>query len=219
MKNAFFAANSLFFLCCTFSSTTTEHKISGNNFPHPLHLKEGLTCVQCHAGANNSIDASDLILPETSFCLSCHTGEKANTLDPTQLTWTSEKRSYRFSHAFHTRLGNMAPLIASAIDSGSYLGSVHIRSQLEGVSACQACHRGLKTSDKTPLPVMSDCLICHSEIDNPFSCRVCHLDNAKLRPADHTARFVDLHSTGKIMFNKANCLPCHGTGFACRGCH
>ena len=192
---------------------------SSPNFSHPVHLDLGLACSRCHAGAETGRLAADQMFPQPAVCLSCHSDGKTTPLDPDRLRWTAPERTYRFDHAFHVRLGDLAPLLAAAIDGGKYFGSPQIRPLLDRAGGCTACHRGLETSEATPLPVMSDCLVCHSEIDNPFSCRYCHLEGVNLRPADHTPQFADLHSTGKIKLDKASCLPCHGTNFECRGCH
>ena len=189
------------------------------DFSHPVHLELGLACAHCHAGAATSRRAGDQIFPQPAVCLSCHAAGKSTPLDPAQLHWTAPERSYRFDHAFHVRLGDLAPLLATAIDDGKYFGSPRIRPLLEQAEDCTACHRGLDAGEATPLPAMSDCLVCHSEIDNPFSCGTCHLEGVNLRPADHTPEFADLHGTGKIQLDKASCLPCHGTNFECRGCH
>jgi hypothetical protein len=47
-----------------------------------------------------------------------------------------------FSHAKHLTLGNVAPLIAGAIDTGTYLGKDggKIRPFLNSGNPCQACH-------------------------------------------------------------------------------
>ncbi len=193
--------------------------IASPDFSHPVHLDLGLACTRCHAGAETSRLAADQMFPRPAVCLSCHSDGRSTALDPAQLRWTAPERTYRFDHAFHVRLGNLGPLLAAAIDGGKYFGSPEIRSLLDQADGCTACHRGLGASEATPLPVMSDCLVCHSEIDNPFSCGYCHLEGVNLRPTDHTPEFADLHGTGKIELDKASCLPCHGTNFECRGCH
>src|SRR5712691_1411254 len=53
-----------------------------------------------------------------------------------------------FSHKKHLKLGNVAPVIAAAIDKGTYLGhGERIRPFLNSANACFACHRGLEESD------------------------------------------------------------------------
>ena len=200
------------------------------NFSHQLHLeKAGATCVDCHSAANDSQAATDSLLPSKEKCAVCHEGGTATPIDATPIDTAGldaiapKPRSYRFNHQFHLRFGNVAPLIAAAIDNGSYLGSAgDARRHLDTNDACQACHRGVEEAGLATaahLPRMSDCLVCHSKVDNPFSCEKCHLEGSNLRPADHTREFVDLHPTGKLDYDKQTCLPCHGRNFACMGCH
>jgi hypothetical protein len=78
-----------------------------------------------------------------------------------------------FSHAKHLKLGNVAPVIAGAIDKGTYLGrdGAKIRPLLNSSNACVACHRGLEESEavsQANMPQMADCLVCH----NRSICRI-----------------------------------------------
>lgn len=129
----------------------------------------------------------------------------------------------KFSHQQHLKMGNIAPAILAAVRSKAYLGTVtpELVSQLQAAkNACQACHRGLETSDATSranFPQMADCLVCHNTIEPPFSCAKCHNGEAKLKPASHTADFMDRHSTPKV--DKSGCATCHGRQFTCMGCH
>jgi hypothetical protein len=195
------------------------------NFSHRLHFEEaGATCTDCHDAAKDSQSATDSLLPSKEKCAVCHEGGAATPIDTAGMDGLKTKqRSYRFNHQFHLQLGNVAPLIAAAIDNGDYLGKTrNIRERLDTSDACQACHRGVGEADLATaahLPRMPDCLVCHSEVDNPFSCEKCHLEGTTLRPTGHTREFIDLHSTGKIEYDKQTCLPCHGRNFACMGCH
>ncbi len=69
------------------------------------------------------------------------------------------------------------------------------------------------------MPQMADCLVCHNKIDNPFSCEFCHAKNANLKPANHSADFLDTHTAGKLKLDKTTCAVCHGRKFTCLGCH
>jgi hypothetical protein len=195
------------------------------NFSHQLHFEQAsVTCNDCHSAAKDSQAATDRLLPSSEKCAVCHQGGAATPIDAAGLDeLTTEPRSYRFNHQFHLQLGNVAPLIAAAIDSGKYLGdSGDARKFLDTSDACQTCHRGVQETGLATaahLPRMSDCLVCHSKVDNPFSCEKCHLEGINLRPADHTREFIDLHPTGKLNYDKQTCLPCHGRNFACMGCH
>ena len=194
-------------------------------FPHKPHLEMGLECLGCHPAASKSRDSTDNLLPDGQVCEACHNGQVAPAVDFGRLaTRQPAARSYRFDHTFHLGLGDVAPLIAAAIDIGNYFGKPgDARRFLAGGSACTACHRGLEESVRvdpaTDMPVMGDCIVCHDRIDNPFTCKECHIEGIDLMPADHTRQFVDLHSTGKLNLDKVTCLPCHGRNFACMGCH
>jgi hypothetical protein len=134
-----------------------------------------------------------------------------------------------FSHQLHGKLGNMAPVIAAAIDKQTYhrsssgaLPDAAMRARLNTANACAACHRGIEESvkiDGTTFPAMQDCLVCHPKIDAPFSCEKCHAPGPHLKPASHVEHYIDIHSTGKANLNKPSCVVCHGRKFSCLGCH
>lgn len=195
-------------------------------FSHKLHLQTaGAACTTCHASVASSDSAEDHNLPSSRSCLTCHNGGEAPEIDVSALDEREPApRSFRFNHEFHLAMGDVAPVIAAAIDSGEYLGIVpDIREQLNSSIQCVGCHRGLSDSDvvdsKIHLPRMADCLVCHDDIDNPFTCEKCHPPDFQLKPADHTREFVDEHSTGRAGFDKLTCQPCHGRNFTCMGCH
>lgn len=186
-------------------------------FSHRLHLDLKLECLTCHPGAAASTTAADNNLPERAVCLRCHQEAVVKTPEPLLVS--------KFNHALHLKFGNIAPVIAKAIDAGSYLSPVpaELRKQLDAAgSACTTCHRGLDRSEavsKAAFPQMADCLVCHNRVDPPFSCTKCHSADARLKPASHTADYIDVHSTGKANLDKASCIVCHGRRFTCLGCH
>lgn len=194
-------------------------------FSHKKHLAQGLPCATCHSAAETSEQATDRLLPAAETCLACHNGETAPEIDVAPLAEKeTAPRTFRFNHQFHLGMGNVAPIIKAALEAGNYLGHPgDIAQHLNTEDACQACHRGLAESDHVSaanLPRMSDCLACHSKVENPFSCEKCHLEGIELMPADHTRPFVDAHSTGVLSANeKISCQPCHGKKFRCMGCH
>jgi hypothetical protein len=129
-----------------------------------------------------------------------------------------------FSHKKHLKLGNIAPVIASAIDKGTYLGQggPQMRPLLNGTNACTACHRGLEESNKIGrenMPQMADCLVCHNEIDPPDSCEFCHPASAQLKPANHGNGFLTRHNQKNSGLDLQSCAVCHGRKFTCLGCH
>ncbi len=181
--------------------------------------KASLWLVACGlwaAGAAGAFSHREALKKPGAKCADCHASTAASVT-------SSGKRNVRFNHKLHLSMGNVAPVIATAIDSGKYLGAGRgIRPYLNTKNGCAACHRGLEQSDraaKSNLPEMADCLVCHSQIEPPFSCEKCHINTSSLKPATHTRDFIDVHSSKKAQFDKASCRVCHGVSFRCMGCH
>jgi hypothetical protein len=186
-------------------------------FSHKVHLKLKLPCVTCHTAAPASSRVDDNLLPRPAVCAGCHPDGRGRDVRQQP----RRAQIAKFSHAQHLKLGNIAPMLAKAIDSGQYLSAPgDARRFLNGTNQCAACHRGLEEADEvgdTHFPAMADCLVCHNKIELPFTCVTCHGEKAKLRPASHTADFEDRHSSAKMV--KVGCAVCHGRQFTCRGCH
>lgn len=181
-----------------------------------MHLAAKLACTGCHAAALTGTRVDENLLPKQDVCLKCHKSAAIGTPPATRLA--------RFDHQLHLKLGNVAPLIAAAIDKKTYLATppADLRAQLNTQNECEACHRGLETSDRPErgaLPQMADCLVCHNQIDPPYSCEFCHAKEAKLTPVSHTPDFLDTHTSGKLNLDKTTCAVCHGRRFHCLGCH
>ena len=128
-----------------------------------------------------------------------------------------------FSHKTHLKLGNIAPVIASAIDKGTYLSPPgDLRSRLNTGNPCLACHHGIENSEgtaKSRFLAMADCLVCHNKVDPPVSCTFCHVEGAKLKPPNHSPDFLESHSRANAKLDMKTCAVCHGRKFTCLGCH
>ncbi len=157
-------------------------------FSHKLHLELKLDCVTCHTAAPGSTKPSENLLPEKKVCLGCH--------QDAQISVPPVSRVSVFSHRQHLKMGNLSPVIAEAIDKKTYLQPAgDIRRHLNTENPCEACHRGLEESERvtaTAMPQMADCIVCHTEIDNPFSCEKCHAKEAPLKPAEPCGGFYEL---------------------------
>lgn len=190
---------------------------SAKPFSHELHLKlpAKLACVACHASVQTSTRVEDNNLPPVAVCLGCH--KEASVPEPRKTILA------HFDHKKHLALGNVAPAIAAAIHAKTYfLPAPGLRAKLNTSNACGACHRGMEESAapaRSDLPVMSDCLVCHNKIDNPFSCEFCHAKGAPIKPATHTPDYLDIHTRKDFKFDKESCDICHGRKFQCLGCH
>src|SRR5262249_9663506 len=135
------------------SSTGAPQQPKNLLFSHRFHLtKTKALCLDCHAMVQHSTSASDSNLPAEKDCLKCHDGQQARRECPvchknqqSAAPMQSPARDFRFDHQLHLRLGNLAPVIAAAIDQGNYLSPTpNIRKHLNGDNPCQACHRGLE---------------------------------------------------------------------------
>ncbi|MCW5981913.1 MAG: hypothetical protein KIT09_27760 [Bryobacteraceae bacterium] len=184
-------------------------------FSHATHLKLEARCVACHAEAGASAKAEDNLLPKAEACERCHEPGRIGAPPATLVT--------NFSHEFHLRLGNVAPVILAAVRTGKYLSAPAegLERQLAAANACAACHRGLETSEgkRTHLPAMADCLVCHAKIEPPFSCETCHAPGPHLKPASHTPQYLEEHSRPGALEERQSCAVCHGRKFTCLGCH
>lgn len=187
-------------------------------FSHQLHLKLKPDCLSCHPKAATSSRLEDNLLPEAQACAGCH---KESSIAPPRAL-----RLKKFDHAFHLKMGNIAPLLLAAVKGQSYLEDPvpagFVPSLEAARSACTACHRGMPEStaisaSKEHFPHMADCLVCHNKIDPPFSCETCHLDDKALKPAFHTNDYLDSHTRKNVV--KQGCMNCHGRKFTCLGCH
>lgn len=69
------------------------------------------------------------------------------------------KSQIKFSHEFHTGLGDLSPVLKAARKNGS-----HLRPGIaEPGTGCQACHAGIEKDKPTSgLELMADCLVCHT---------------------------------------------------------
>lgn len=191
----------------------------------PLHLF-CLSLLATLLAAQETRFTHQHVLAKGMACVSCHSGQAASAS-------LSDKRRGKvlkdFNHRLHLSLGNVAGAIAAAIDQKTYLGSpnridlLKLRADLITDDPCQACHRGLAQSTGPPgkahFPHMEDCLVCHNQIDTPFSCEQCHPAGLKLKPANHGPDFLDRHTSGKLNLDKTTCAACHGKRFTCQGCH
>src|SRR4051794_35161567 len=148
----------------------------------------GMSCGTCHPAAVTSTKAQDDLLPSKQICNQCHDTSAVPQRPP-----ALPVPVVHFNHAVHLKMGNLAPLLAKAIDKGNYLQpSGDVRKHLSTTNACEACHRGLEQSDEVTaaaLPKMADCLVCH------VSKNVSSVWLAGLSAADLTWQSSQLHGT------------------------
>ena len=177
-------------------------------FSHKYHRTQISGCEACHKVSSGNMT------PEKDACVTCHD----------EVTINEHKRVVpKFNHEQHLKMGNIASLIAKAIDAGTYLSPAgNIRAQLDTKDPCGGCHRAVEESETVTAaihPRMADCLVCHTRVEPVESCAKCHEPGFPLKPATHTATYLDDHASGKAKIDKTTCAVCHGRKFTCRGCH
>ena len=130
-------------------------------FPHKIHIANGLQCVICHAGVNQGPDAR---IPSVKFCMTCHRVIAKDKPEIKKLTayfnagqdvpW---QRVYGFNLESHV-LFNHAP---------------HIRAGVQ----CAQCHGDLSkqtTAVRSVNLTMGFCVECHQQHKAPTDCVTCH---------------------------------------------
>lgn len=172
-------------------------------FPHGAHVREGVSCLRCHAGVERAGDTGPLHVPADATCAACHTAPHDPRpcagchADPARLGGAAEARAHlTFSHADHVP-------------------------RLRG--NCARCHvdDGARGALR---PAMATCLGCH-EHEAAFAerrCEACHVDleAERVLPASHVvhdgawARDHGARAAGQLDL----CGSCHAERF-CAGCH
>jgi hypothetical protein len=130
-------------------------------FPHNRHMKLGLSCVDCHTGADTRAEAG---IPSVRQCMFCHAKLLKDRPEiqkvagyagkNVEIPWT---RVYSFSNDAHVRFQH-AP---------------HARA---GV-ACATCHGDMTkatVAEHTVTHTMGSCLSCHRQKGAPEDCSACH---------------------------------------------
>ena len=184
-------------------------------FSHRRHLALKLACATCHQAVAKSTKAADNNLPPAAVCASCHADGRA-------IKAPAARKVDRFNHQMHAKFGNIAPILRASIAAKQYL-SLRTPAHLDTANSCAGCHHGIEQSENVAassvFPLMADCLVCHNKIDPPFSCEKCHNNVPALKPANHSADFLDKHNRLKAALDKSDCASCHGRQFTCLGCH
>ena len=209
-----------------FASPAEQTGITEKKYPeafsHQLHIVDNdMECTDCHTGVTESLYAYDDNRPDKDVCFSCH-DDTLFSHESSLRTVENPVRNVIFGHNSHVNLDSIGILLKMAVSSGNYLGiPPDLSEEFDLENACTSCHRGMNKTDystKDNLPVMSDCLLCHSEVDPPFSCGNCHSSDFRLTPVSHTETWIDDHT--EMKHEKPNsCESCHGRSFTCRGCH
>ncbi len=210
IKNGYLCFGLVLILLLSFTAVLKSRETTGDNkqrkcvkFSHQFHVKEsGIACIDCHANASKSVNASDNLLAKMESCKSCHEDQvKSNCTychtSADSATYTASQnpvREFRFSHQQHVE--------DQKID-------------------CESCHTMLDKAGAAIgelVPAMTICVTCHNDVKATGACEKCHTNLAALRPAEHN-RSDFLHEHKQLArMGDAKCGTCH-TQESCLDCH
>jgi len=169
-------------------------------FSHAFHVGDvEASCTDCHAAAEESRSASDLLLPGHDECGSCHEVDEGGECDLCHTGepagWVAPKRDVLFDHHAH----------------------------VEGRGAeCTRCHAGVEHSEAPStanLPSMETCLECHDDAAASRECGLCHAHPETLRPLSHAeSGWLERHARIVRAGDEASCAACHSSD-DCSACH
>lgn len=190
-------------------------------FPHAVHLSDdvGLSCVDCHAGAEEEERAG---MPSFTTCVLCHTvedeGAPEGALSPVLTPFLLD--------------GATTPSFSRLTASNIPITFSHAAHVGAGVD-CASCHGDLTTSEAVTAAVhvnMANCLDCHqSRGVEEGGCLACHAGvDERWKPATHDFGWERAHGrvqevVGLRAGNPAmDCGLCHredGPIQSCAECH
>lgn len=179
-------------------------------FNHEAHTVRGISCADCHEGAEKEVKAG---MPSKAFCMNCHEDldkEKDKPLEkkvawflgedgePRWAAFGRQNEEIKFSHAAHA--GKTACI---ACHSGMDKNTGLIPQGPQRMNACVSCHQ-----EKAPAKM--ECLACHTTIDK------------SRKPENHFQLWTKLHGAcarqGGEVATSNNCSLCHQQN-SCTTCH
>jgi hypothetical protein len=179
-------------------------------FDHAVHVKEGLECTDCHAGASDSDEPG---MPGAAQCQLCHANLDKDK--PPEKRAASLFTDGKFQAVHASRLP----------DEVIFSHSAHVGRGTD----CAACHRGIEASTRIGPGMrigMDDCNACHAGKATPRGtsqeCAVCHKEIRKdVAPPSHAQSWKKMH--GQVARGAGDaiderCSLCH-TESTCTTCH
>ncbi|MBC6949792.1 hypothetical protein DWB58_17840, partial [candidate division KSB1 bacterium] len=176
-------------------------------FSHKQHIVDvGAECSTCHAAADSSERAEELLFPKHAECSGCHAEVESENTDDCKFC--------------HTDVDNLEAFALPNREDIVFNHKQHIAGQqLE----CATCHAGIEQSEAPSvayLPVMASCNSCHNEVKATNACESCHPRVETMLPLSH--RVPDWSEQHKRLVRAdhttSDCASCHTDNF-CQTCH
>jgi hypothetical protein len=148
-------------LCVLLAVTVAGRAQQPVAFPHNTHMKLGLSCIDCHTGADTHAEAG---IPSVTKCMLCHAKLGRDKPEVKKvIAYANQKveipwqRVYEFTPAAHVKFK-------------------HAQHYQAGVG-CATCHGDLTQATVAVKLVnhnMGSCLACHRQKNGPEDCAACH---------------------------------------------
>ena len=180
-------------------------------FNHEAHVVRGISCTDCHEGAEKEAKAG---MPSKAFCMNCHDDldkEKDKPLEkkvawflgkdgePRWAWFGRQKDEVKFSHGSHHQAKVACAACHGAMDKDTGL----VPRGPQRMSSCVSCH-------ETQAPAKRECSVCHTSIDRTR------------KPENHDQLWSKTHGacsrTGAGVATVNNCSLCHQQN-SCTTCH
>jgi c(7)-type cytochrome triheme protein len=176
-------------------------------FSHKNHIEEvGAECSACHAAAQTSEKAGDLLFPKHAECSTCHAEVESENMEDCKYC--------------HTDIDQLEAFAAPAREDIVFSHKQHVESQ---ELDCAVCHKGIEKSAKPSvafLPSMATCYSCHNDAKASNACESCHPRIETMLPLSH--RMPDWAKEHKRLVRAEHtsndCASCHTENF-CQTCH
>jgi len=179
-------------------------------FNHEAHTVRGISCIDCHEGAEKEVKAG---MPAKAFCMNCHEDldkEKDKPLEKKVAWFQDEKGDVQWADFGHQK------------EEIKFSHAAHA-----GKTACAGCHVGMdKNTGLLPQGPqrMTACVACHQEkAPSKLDCGVCHNSIDRTHPPEnHRQLWSKVHGAcaraGAEAATANDCSLCHQQN-ACTTCH
>ena len=131
-------------------------------FNHAKHMENGMSCTDCHVGAEEQAHAT---IPNLAVCLNCHESPLSESPEEAKIrTIAAAKEEIRWSQV-------------TQVPSHVYFS--HRRHAQIGKLACNVCHGTMEKASVPPTRpfwpmTMDSCLECHQRHGLRTDCNDCH---------------------------------------------
>jgi hypothetical protein len=183
-----------------FVSQQNQDRTKVLKFSHETHVTGAeMTCLECHAQAEESEKAEDRILPEKDVCANCHEVEDEENCSMCHLdvdnaeAFENPIRKIIFTHKKHVA-----------------------DEKLE----CEKCHPNMAEvtmGNNDKIPGRETCNNCHNGLTASMQCLNCHSTETQFRPDNHSNNWSREHMN-EIRAGDSDCAHCHTNNY-CQQCH